>query len=171
MWRAQIRRIFTTPIRLFLQRLLWSPASGQLSRRPAQASCPHTAKTRSNSGQVRYSLGLDSHPAGGVLVIERFSEGQQAPRGFHLEAHRDVACVQKRLHQQRAAPLRRLPLDILQIADALLMEVKDVQVGESLAHRKVLPRLSARTDNEYLWFYGMTSFYGYIDPLRPSLLS
>lgn len=145
-WRAQIHRMFTTPIRLFLQRPLWSSASGQLSRRPAQASIPQTANTRSNSGQVRCSLGLDSHPAGGVLVIERFSEVQQAPRGFHLEAHRDVACVQKRLHQQRAAPLRRLPLDILQIADALLMEVKDV--GESLAHHKVLPRLSARTDNE-----------------------
>lgn len=61
----------------------------------------------------------DSHPASCVLVVERFSKSNQAPRSFHLETHGHVACVEKGFHQQRATPLRRLPLYELQIADTL----------------------------------------------------
>ena len=91
-------------------------------------------------------LWFNSHPAGDVLVVECFSESQQAPRGFHLEAHRDVASIQQRLHQQRATSLRWLPLDILQVADTLVM--RDAGGGESLTRHKLLLILSVRIVNE-----------------------
>lgn len=60
-----------------------------------------------------------SHSTSGVLIVERLSESFKTPRGLHLKTHGHVTRVQKGLHQQRVAPLGRLPFYELQIADAL----------------------------------------------------
>lgn len=75
----------------------------------------------------------DSHAASVVFIVESFSNSFQTPGGFHLKTHRHVARVQQGLHEQRAAPLRRLSFNELQIPGTL--------PGEALGNRS--PSVSA----------------------------